>query len=284
MIKKKWIIGTLMCTILLACLTGCSFNSGRETKGTAGIGRLGKITVVTREEGSGTRSVFAESIGFYDEATGRDLTKAKCLQAESGEGVLQAVSEDPASIGYVSSGLLTADGEKAYHEVTVDGRTLERSFYLAYSGKLSEVQQDFLFYVKGAGQKIVENSYKTVHKTTSFLSSKPSGTIRIGGSSSVSGLMEEMAEDYMTKNPNAVIEVIETDSANGLTGVMTGIYDFGMSSRDLKDYEKELLEYEAIAKDEIAVIVHADNPLTNISLEDLKKIYRPHRQYLQGNL
>ena len=85
--------------------------------------------------------------------------------------------------------------------------------------------------------------------------------------------MEELSASYMELNPNADIEVVETDSANGLTGTMEGTYDLGMSSRDLKDYEKELLEYVVIAKDEIQVIVNKDNPLTNIASSDLKKIY-----------
>lgn len=99
------------------------------------------------------------------------------------------------------------------------------------------------------------------------------GRIKIGGSSSVYGLMQELAEVYMKINSHAAVEVVETDSTNGLTGAMSGTYDIGMSSRELKDYEKQLLEYEVIAKDEIAVIVHSDNPLENISSEDLRNVY-----------
>ena len=148
-----------------------------------------------------------------------------------------------------------------------------RNFYLVYSGKMTDLESDFLSYVQGAGQKIVAEYAEPVHKETSFLSMKPEGTIRIGGSTSVAGMMEELSASYMELNPNADIEVVETDSANGLTGTMDGTYDLGMSSRDLKDYEKELLEYVVIAKDEIQVIVNKDNPLTNIASSDLKKIY-----------
>lgn len=134
-------------------------------------------------------------------------------------------------------------------------------------------ESDFLSYVEGAGQKIVAGYARPVHKETSFLSMKPKGTLRVGGSTSVAGMMSELAENYMKLNPNAKIEVVETDSTNGLTGTMDGTYDLGMSSRDLKDYEKELLEDVVIAKDEIQVIVNKDNPLTNITSSDLKKIY-----------
>lgn len=86
-------------------------------------------------------------------------------------------------------------------------------------------------------------------------------------------LIQELADAYSEINPNAVIEIIVTDSTNGLTGAMSGLYDLGMASRDLKDYEKELLESVMIASDEIAVIVNADNPLEEITAEDLKGIY-----------
>ena len=155
----------------------------------------------------------------------------------------------------------------------MSGGALERNFYLAYSGRLSELETDFLTYIQSAGQEIVGENYETVKKTTTFLSGKPEGSIKIGGSSSMAELIQELADAYSEINPNAVIEIIVTDSTNGLTGAMSGLYDLGMASRDLKDYEKELLESVMIASDEIAVIVNADNPLEEITAEDLKGIY-----------
>lgn len=137
----------------------------------------------------------------------------------------------------------------------------------------SDLESDFLSYIQGAGQKIVAEYAKPIHKETSFLSMKPKGTLRVGGSTSVAGMMKELADAYMKLNPNADVEVVETDSTNGLTETMDGTYDLGMSSGDLKDYEKELLESVVIAKDEIQVIVNKDNPLRNIASADLKNIY-----------
>ena len=91
-------------------------------------------------------------------------------------------------------------------------------------------------------------------------------------------LMEELAKDYMSYNPNVVITVEASDSTDGLTKAMEGTFDIGMSSRDLKDYEQELLNYEAIAEDEIAVIVNSDNPLEDISMETLKRIFTGEMQ------
>ena len=125
----------------------------------------------------------------------------------------------------------------------------------------SDLESDFLSYIQGAGQKIVAEYAKPIHKETSFLSMKPKGTLRVGGSTSVAGMMKELADAYMKLNPNADVEVVETDSTNGLTETMDGTYDLGMSSGDLKDYEKELLESVVIAKDEIQVIVNKDTLL-----------------------
>lgn len=264
---------TMAGAMTVFCLTGCADAAKMQTVSGAGLEQLGQITVVTREEGSGTREVFAESVGFYDASTGRDRTLGSAKQAESGADVIELVSSEKSAIGYVSMGAMNSENSETLHTVTVDGKSLDREFYLAYSGSLSDLEQDFLTYVKGAGQELVGENFTAVNKTTSFLSMKPSGSLRIGGSTSVSEVMQELAKAYMEYNPNASVEVVETDSTNGLTGTMSGIYDLGMSSRELKDYEKELLQYEVIAKDEIAVIVNKDNSLENISSEDLKAVY-----------
>lgn len=110
-------------------------------------------------------------------------------------------------------------------------------------------------------------------KSSSFLSNKATGEITIEGSTSVAPLMEKLAEAYEQINTNAKITVTATDSSKGLTKAMSGECDFGMSSRNLKDYEKELLDYETIARDNIVVIVEGNNPLDDITLEALKLIY-----------
>lgn len=116
-------------------------------------------------------------------------------------------------------------------------------------------------------------SYTQVAKTNTFLSNQAEGTISIAGSTSVAPLMRELAEAYEQINPHADITITETDSTDGLTQAMSGQCDLGMSSRDLKDYEQELLDYQVIAQDEIAVIVNAENPLQDIGLDTLRQIY-----------
>lgn len=263
-------------------LTGCvGRNAASEEMRTEGLSELGKITVIAREEGSGTRSTFAELIGFDDGQNGQsDRTRDDAQIAASAQKVMEAVEADSAAIGYLSYGALS--GESSVKAVDVDGMTpgtrdgkypLGRSFYLAWCGTPDDAEQDFLAYIRGAGQQIVEKNYISVAKSGSFLSSMAAGDIRIEGSTSVGPLMEELAQSYMELNPNVQITVIQSDSTTGLTSAMSGECDFGMSSRDLKDYEKELLDYETIARDEIAVIVNKDNPLENVTAEALYAIY-----------
>ena len=271
MIKKYLLIGFAL-ILSVVTVSGCSVEKETEKREISGLDELGVITVVSREEGSGTRNVFAESLDFFDDATGLDLTKQDCEIVRSGDEVLKSVSSDESAVGYVSAGTIN-DSEQQVRRLDVSGGALERNFYLAYSGRLSELETDFLTYIQSAGQEIVGENYETVKKTTTFLSGKPEGSIKIGGSSSMAELIQELADAYSEINPNAVIEIIVTDSTNGLTGAMSGLYDLGMASRDLKDYEKELLESVMIASDEIAVIVNTDNPLEEITAEDLKVIY-----------
>ena len=269
---KKYLLISFALILSVITVSGCSVEQETEKREISGLDELGVITVVSREEGSGTRNVFAESLDFFDDATGLDLTKQDCEIVRSGDEVLKSVSSDESAVGYVSAGTIN-DSEQQVRRLDVSGGALERNFHLAYSGKLSELETDFLTYIQSAGQEIVGENYETVKKITTFLSGKPEGSLKIGDSSSMAELMQELADAYSEINPNAVIEIIVTDSTNGLTGAMSGLYDLGMASRDLKDYEKELLESVMIASDEIAVIVNADNPLEEITAEDLKGIY-----------
>ena len=177
------------------------------------------------------------------------------------------MGSDPAAIGYGSAGVLVSDSQVKVLSVegTAAGKKdarypLSRSFYLVWNGKLNSVEEEFLRYIRSAGQEIVGQSYVTGSKQNSFLSLKPKGKITITGSTSVGPLLECLAEEYMKQNPKASIKVTQTDSGNGINQTIQGKCDMGMSSRELRDPEKELLNYEAIARDEIAVIVNATNP------------------------
>ncbi|MCD7883356.1 MAG: substrate-binding domain-containing protein [Lachnospiraceae bacterium] len=287
-LEKQEILKTGLCVLFfLAALflfTGCGAEKEQEKETVAGLDALGSVQVVSREEGSGTRSAFAELLGFDEgEDDQPDATTKDALIGSDAEAVISAVREDESAIGYISMGALSElEEEKVLAVNGAAGTTenvksgdypLSRPFILAWSGSLSELEQDFLTYVKGKGQGIVGESYVAVAKETTFLSGKQTGTITIHGSTSAAPLLEALAGEYMEYNPNAVVEVVTSDSTTGLNDAMQGLCDFGMASRELKDYEKELLSYETIAQDGIAVIVNGQNPLENVTEEQLKELF-----------
>lgn len=279
MTRKKWSFLFTVC--LVTALIGCGQkNSQVDKNNSEELNKLGQIQVISREEGSGTRDTFASLAGFNkDGADSIDKTVNTAAIADSMDSVIETVNKNPSAIGYVSAGTTGIDGVKTLEingEVVSDNKgkyPLTRSFYLAYSGTLNDVEQDFMTYVQSAGQEIVSGHYETIAKNATFLSNQSEGTIRIEGSTSMAALMKEIADAYMKMNTHATIQVTATDSTKGLNSVMSGNCDMAMSSRDLKDYEKELLNYNTVAKDKIAVIVNQKNPLSDITLYMLKSIY-----------
>lgn len=284
MIRKKNGKGLLLLLITGALLmtgsTGCSKQAADTKQKVEGLDKLGQIGVISREEGSGTRGTFAQLAGFVQENTDKDQTVKDAQIADDTASVLNMVGSDRSAIGYGSAGIMVSDSQVKVLSVggvepgkNNAGYPLSRSFYLVWSGKLNDVEDDFMRYIRGAGQEIVSQSYTAVGKQSSFLSLKPKGKITVTGSTSVGPLLECLAEEYMKLNPKAVITVKQTDSSDGIRQTMQGKCDLGMISRDLKDNEKEILDYESIARDEIAVIVNKENPFEDISLEQLEKIY-----------
>lgn len=281
--RKKYCLLFICTVFLISVLGGCTNDSQATAKSTKieGLDKLNEIQVISREDGSGTRSTFAQLAGFLDNTEGKiDLTTENAQIAKSTEEVCSFVEQNVSAIGYISMGALPENDNIKALKVNGVSPNLEekayplgRTFYLAYGGKLSELEEDFLTYVHGAGQEIVAESYLPVAKSGSFLSNKASGEISIGGSTSVAPLMEKLANAYMELNPNAKITIETSDSGDGLTRAMSGKLDLAMSSRELEDYEAELLDYEAIARDNIAVVVNAENPLEDITIDALKDIF-----------
>lgn len=243
------------------------------------------ISVVTREEGSGTRDAFTELTGVLvkDGDNKTDNTTTSAVTINSTEAVITNVKDNEAAIGYISLGSLN-DTVKALKiggvEATADNvksgdYAVSRPFNIAYKGELSDVAQDFVDYIMSSdGQKIVsDNGYVTVAENAAYSGKKPSGKISVAGSSSVSPVMEKLAEGYQKVNTNAKVEIQTSDSSAGMQSAMGGTCDIGMASRDLKDEEKSALKVETIAKDGIAVIVNNANTCDDLTLDQVKSIY-----------
>ena len=245
------------------------------------------ITVITREEGSGTRGAFIELTGVEEknEAGEKvDNTSAGAATQNSTNGVMTTVANDETAIGYISLGSLndtvkavTVGGVTASAETVKDGTyTLARPFNIVTNGEVTdEVAVDFLnFCMSSEGQAIATEEGYIGGEGEAFESTMPSGSITVGGSSSVSPLMEKLIEAYKAVNANASIELLTTDSTVGVSGALDGTYTIGMASRELKDSEVEAGAVGTVlAMDGIAVIVNPANPIEDLTTDQIKSIY-----------
>lgn len=244
----------------------------------------GAINVVSREDGSGTRGAFVELVEVTDEA-GDDLTSLSAIIQNSTNGVLQTVAGDANAIGYVSLGSLNddvkalkIDGVEATAETILDGEyKIARPFNLAWKkDSLSDLSKDFLAFIHSTqGQAIVEEEgfIQSKQEQEEYTGKDQEGTIEVVGSTSVTPVLEKLAEAYQEINPGVTINITSNGSSAGLESAAQGVADLGMSSRELKDEEKENLDFDAIALDGIAVIVHKDSSLEDITLENVRKIF-----------
>ena len=244
------------------------------------------ITIVSREDGSGTRGAFIELFGIQEEMDGEkvDMTTEEAQITNSTSVMMTTVAGDEYAIGYISLGsldesvkALKIDGAEATAENVKSGDyKVSRPFNIATKKDLdNEVAKDFINYIMSAeGQKVVEdNGYIAVEGAEAFEGTQPSGKAVVGGSSSVSPVMEKLAEAYKEVNPNAEIELQTTDSTTGMTSAIDGSYDIGMASRELKEEEIAELDAKVIATDGIAVIVNNNNAMDELSSDQVKAIY-----------
>lgn len=281
------LFGVLAVSAFAGCGSASSSSNGSSDAGSdaAKFDASKTISVVTREEGSGTRDAFTELTGVLvkDGDNKTDNTTTSAVTINSTEAVITNVKDNEAAIGYISLGSLN-DTVKALKiggvEATADNvksgdYAVSRPFNIAYNGELSDVAQDFVDYIMSSdGQKIVsDNGYVTVSENAAYSGKKPSGKISVAGSSSVSPVMEKLAEAYQKVNTNAKVEIQTSDSSAGMQSAMGGTCDIGMASRDLKDEEKSALKVETIAKDGIAVIVNNANTCDDLTLDQVKSIY-----------
>ena len=244
------------------------------------------ISVMSREDGSGTRGAFIELFGIEKkDSNGKkvDYTTDEAAITNSTAVMLTSVAGDRYAIGYVSLGSLN----NSVKAVKIDGTVpsianinngtykISRPFNIAIKKGLSGVAQDFVnFILSSEGQTVIAaNKYIQV-PSKAYNSSKASGKVVVAGSSSVSPVMEKLIEAYKKINPNAKIELQTSDSTTGVTNTINGTCDIGMASRSLKDTEKAKGVQEiTIAIDGIAVIVNKENPTNNLTKTQVEQIF-----------
>lgn len=274
-VKKILAFGLVMVTGIVM-LTGC----GKNDKQTSN-----KITVISREDGSGTRGAFVELFGIEekDENGNKiDKTIATAEITNSTNVMMTTVAGNKNAIGYVSLGSLNdtvkaakIDGVEATVE-NIKNKTykISRPFNIVTKNEISKVTEDFIkFIMSEEGQKVVEDKgYISEGNTGSFESTKPEGKIVIDGSTSVYPVMEKLVEAYKKVNENATIELQQSDSSTGVSGAIKGTFDIGMASRELKDSETGV-KATAIAIDGIAVIVNKEATVDAFTSKQVKDIY-----------
>ena len=279
---KKFISFALIAAMAVTTLVGCGNKGGNAAGGSSDAA----ITVMSREDGSGTRGAFIELFGIEEEENGEkvDKTTDEASITNSTSVMMSSVANDANAIGYISLGSLNdtvkalkIDGEEATEQNIKDGKyKICRPFNIATKkGADNELAKDFISYImsKEGQQVISDNGYIGDDSAEAYAGTKPSGKVVVGGSSSVSPVMEKLIEAYKKVNTGAEIELQTTDSTTGMTSAIDGSYDIGMASRELQDDEKDKLDSQAIATDGIAVIVNKNNTTDELSSDQVKDIY-----------
>lgn len=253
----------------------------------AGGSMEGAIDVISREDGSGTRGAFIELFGVEQkDASGEkvDYTTDDAEITNSTEVMITSVAGDKQAIGYISLGSLNdsvkalkIDGAAATVDDIKDGTyKIARPFNIVTTGEVSDVAQDFInFIFSEEGQKVVEdNGYISQGNQGAYTASGKSGKVTVAGSSSVTPVMEKLAEAYKALNSAVTVEVQQSDSTTGVTSALEGVCDIGMASRELKEEETAKgAQGQVIAMDGIAVVVNNENPIDDLRSEQVKDIY-----------
>ncbi|WP_276795855.1 substrate-binding domain-containing protein [Ruminococcus champanellensis] len=266
----KRFLALLSCAVLMAATAvGC----GSQNE---------KITVVAREDGSGTRSAFSELMGVVKDD--KDNTTDTAEVTNSTSVMLTTVAGNQAAIGYVSLGSLNdtvkavkVDGVEATAENVKAGKyAVSRPFNIVTGKDLTPLAQDFISYILSTdGQAVVdEKGYISVTQGEAYKASGQTGTLTIAGSTSVAPLMEVLADKYMALNSGVKIEIQQSGSSAGITSAVEGVCQIGMASRELKDSETAKgVTATKIAMDGIAVIVNKDNSYSELTSDQIRKIY-----------
>lgn len=305
--NKKRILAVLMAATMMAGMSACgNSNEGAESKAaaestgtpaseadagaegdTGDFDYASEVTVVSREDGSGTRGAFIELFGIEEKDDKGEKVDHTTLEAEitnSTSVMMTSIAGDEYGIGYISLGsmndtvkALKIDGAEATADNIKSGTyKVSRPFNIATGKTVSEVAQDFInFIMSTEGQEVVAGEgYISLDDVKAFEGKKTEGKIVIAGSSSVTPVMEALSEAYKQINTGATIEIQQSDSTTGMTSAIDGVCDIGMASRELKDSELEAgLTPYVIATDGIAVIVNNANPIDELSSEDVKAIF-----------
>lgn len=280
--KRRKTLGLLFSiSVLSIAAAGCSKGQSMEE-----FNFEKEITVVARDAASGTRGAFHEIMKIKVKADGTetDNLAVGALEFDGTDKVVTAVEGDKHAIGYISVGSISdriktakINGAEPTEENIKNGSyVISRPFLLVTKENKSELVDDFLKFVSSSrGQAITkEMKYIPGAETESeYTASGLKGTIKIAGSTSVTPLMEKLQEEYRSLNPDVTFEMQSNGSSQGIKAAIDGSYDIGMSSRELKEDEAASLKRHVLAIDGIAVILNKNNPVNDLSSDEITEIY-----------
>lgn len=290
---KKTFAMILAMGMTAVSLTACGGSNTEATEATtaaateAATTAQGPVTVVSREDGSGTRGAFIELFGIEqknDSGEKVDYTTDDAEITNSTSVMMTTIAGNTEAIGYISLGSLndtvkavSIDGaEPSVDNIKSGAYKIARPFNIATGETVSETAADFIKYIMSdEGQAVVEeNGYISQGSEGAYTAANVSGKVVVAGSSSVTPVMEKLKEAYVELNPNVTIEVQQSDSTTGMTSAIEGVCDIGMASRELKDSETDAgLRATVIAMDGIAVIVNNDSPVDALTSDNVKAIF-----------
>ncbi len=285
-VRNKVLAIAMGACMVAACglLAGCGGNNSKDSSS-----QDASINVTSREDGSGTRGAFIELFGIEEkDDSGKkvDKTTESAAITNSTAVMKTTVANDSDAIGYISLGSLDdtvkaakIDGAEATAANVKSGTyKVSRPFNVVTnsSKELSDVAKDFMSFILSAdGQKVVEEEgYIPMDASASYSAAGLSGKVTVAGSSSVTPVMEKLAEAYKALNPNVTVEVNQSDSTTGVTSAIEGACDLGMASRELKDSETaQGAQNTVIATDGIAVILNKGNNVDSLTSDQVKQIF-----------
>lgn len=283
------VISTLVACILAACaLIGCSGGGSAASSSSSSAANTEQISVYSREDGSGTRSAFVELFGLEEkDASGKkiDTTTDNASITNSTSVMMTSIANDKNGIGYISLGSLNdtvkalqIDGVEANAKNVKDGSyKVSRPFNIVLGNGNNPAADEFISFIMSSdGQKIVEDNHyiPVADNAQPYSKGSATGKVVVAGSSSVTPVMEKLAEAFKAANPGITVEVQQSDSTTGVNMAIEGTCDIGMASRELKDSETAAgAKSQAIARDGIAVIVAPSSSVTGLTVDQVKAIF-----------
>ncbi len=280
--KLKKIITVILALVMVFSLAACG--NGGSDDGADGGAKASPISVISREDGSGTRSAFTELMGILVDDVDHTTVNAEISQSTS--VVVTTVAGNPKAIGYISMGAMSdavktvkVDGvEPTTDNVKAGTYPVSRPFAVCTNDQLTDVAADFIDYILSAeGQAIVAaEGYITVDDAAPSYETKDGleGRIVLAGSTSVAPVMQVIADSYKAIYADVEIEIQQTGSGAGITSTIEKACDIGMSSRALKAEElAQGLTEITMAMDGIAVIVNNENAAEDLTSEQIRQIF-----------